>query len=53
MYNVNVNAILTLCIPWDTFHLQAETCSIEIPSLELEVGAGTLGGKFTTLEGRA
>ncbi|XP_076367073.1 zinc finger protein Zpr1 isoform X2 [Tachypleus tridentatus] len=31
--------------------LKSETCSIEIPELELEVGAGTLGGRFTTIEG--
>jgi zinc finger protein len=31
--------------------LKSETCSVEIPELELEVGGGTLGGKFTTLEG--
>lgn len=31
--------------------LKSETCSFAIPELEFEVGAGTLGGKFTTLEG--
>nr|SVE75146.1 EOG090X06TU [Daphnia dolichocephala] len=31
--------------------LKSETCSMSIPELEFEVGAGTLGGKFTTLEG--
>ncbi|XP_013787788.1 zinc finger protein ZPR1-like, partial [Limulus polyphemus] len=31
--------------------LKSETCSIEIPELVLEVGAGTLGGRFTTIEG--
>jgi len=31
--------------------LKSETCSLEIPSLELEVSGGTFGGKFTTLEG--
>nr|CAG4649358.1 EOG090X06TU [Scapholeberis mucronata]SVE93639.1 EOG090X06TU [Scapholeberis mucronata] len=31
--------------------LKSETCSMFIPELDFEVGAGTLGGKFTTLEG--
>nr|SVE73578.1 EOG090X06TU [Daphnia atkinsoni] len=31
--------------------LKSETCSMAIPELDFEVGAGTLGGKFTTLEG--
>ena len=31
--------------------LKSETCSLSIPDLDFEVGAGTLGGKFTTLEG--
>ncbi|NXE13377.1 ZPR1 protein, partial [Lophotis ruficrista] len=31
--------------------LKSETCSLEIPELELELGMGALGGKFTTLEG--
>lgn len=31
--------------------LQSETCSVEIPDLEFELGMGALGGKFTTLEG--
>lgn len=30
---------------------QSETCSISIPEIELEVGQGTLGGRFTTVEG--
>lgn len=33
------------------FLLQSETCSVEIPELEFELGMGALGGKFTTLEG--
>ncbi|NXJ79269.1 ZPR1 protein, partial [Trogon melanurus] len=37
---------LTGCSP-----LQSETCSVEIPELEFELGMGALGGKFTTLEG--
>lgn len=31
--------------------LKSETCALKIPELDFEVGAGTLGGKFTTLEG--
>uniref|UniRef100_A0A1B6GWC0 Zinc finger protein ZPR1 n=1 Tax=Cuerna arida TaxID=1464854 RepID=A0A1B6GWC0_9HEMI len=31
--------------------LKSETCSLEIPELELEVGPGALGGRFTTVEG--
>nr|CAG4650178.1 EOG090X06TU [Sida crystallina] len=31
--------------------LKSETCSLSIPELDFEVGAGTLGGRFTTLEG--
>ncbi|KAK2099506.1 hypothetical protein P7K49_020854 [Saguinus oedipus] len=31
--------------------LKSETCSVEIPELEFELGMAILGGKFTTLEG--
>ncbi|XP_014672199.1 PREDICTED: zinc finger protein ZPR1-like isoform X1 [Priapulus caudatus] len=31
--------------------LKSETCSLEIPELELIAEMGTLGGRFTTLEG--
>nr|XP_060643003.1 zinc finger protein ZPR1 isoform X2 [Anolis sagrei ordinatus] len=31
--------------------LKSETCRVEIPELEFELGMGALGGKFTTLEG--
>uniref|UniRef100_A0A2K6EJ17 Zinc finger protein ZPR1 n=1 Tax=Propithecus coquereli TaxID=379532 RepID=A0A2K6EJ17_PROCO len=31
--------------------LKSETCSVEIPELEFELGMTVLGGKFTTLEG--
>ncbi|XP_077985430.1 zinc finger protein ZPR1-like isoform X2 [Glandiceps talaboti] len=31
--------------------LKSETCEFEIPELELKMEMGTLGGKFTTLEG--
>ena len=31
--------------------LQSETCEVYIPSLDFHIAAGTLGGRFTTLEG--
>lgn len=31
--------------------LKSETCYMEIPELELEVGPAALGGRFTTVEG--
>ena len=31
--------------------LKSETCTLRIPELELELGAGTLGSRFTTVEG--
>ncbi|TPX38526.1 hypothetical protein SeLEV6574_g07752 [Synchytrium endobioticum] len=31
--------------------LKSETCGISIPEVELELGSGTLGGRFTTVEG--
>jgi zinc finger protein len=31
--------------------LKSETCGMEIPEIELVLNAGTLGGRFTTLEG--
>lgn len=31
--------------------LKSETCRIEVPELELEVGSYALGGRFTTVEG--
>lgn len=31
--------------------LKSETCDMEIPELELEVGSTILGGRFTTVEG--
>ncbi|XP_066589485.1 zinc finger protein ZPR1 [Prorops nasuta] len=31
--------------------LKSDTCRMEIPSLELQVGPTTLGGRFTTVEG--
>ena len=34
-----------------SYRLQSETASLEIPEIELELHTGTLGGKFTTIEG--
>lgn len=31
--------------------LKSETCSLECPELQLQVNPGTLGGRFTTVEG--
>lgn len=31
--------------------MQSETCSVNLPDIELELGFGTLGGVFTTVEG--
>eukprot|EP00794_Sanderia_malayensis_P011232 gene11232-12411_t len=31
--------------------LKSETCDVSIPELELEIRSGTIGGKFTTVEG--
>lgn len=31
--------------------LKSETCELQIPQLELEVGSHALGGRFTTVEG--
>lgn len=31
--------------------LKSETCGLELPELELEVGSTALGGRFTTIEG--
>lgn len=33
------------------FRFQSETCGIDIPELECEIGASGLGGRFTTIEG--
>ena len=30
---------------------QSDTCGVEVPELELELEEGTLGGRFTTVEG--
>ena len=31
--------------------LKTDTCALEIPELEIEVGFGALSGRFTTIEG--
>ena len=31
--------------------LKSETCSLLIPEIDLELSTGTLGGRFTTIEG--
>lgn len=31
--------------------LKSETCTVQVPELELEAGAGLLSGRFTTVEG--
>lgn len=31
--------------------LQSETCGMSVPEIQLVLQAGTLGGRFTTLEG--
>ncbi|KAH6562353.1 hypothetical protein BASA62_009197 [Batrachochytrium salamandrivorans] len=31
--------------------LKSETCNLSIPEIDLELGTGTLGGRFTTVEG--
>lgn len=31
--------------------LKSETCQLTIPEIELQLGTGTLGGRFTTVEG--
>jgi zinc finger protein len=31
--------------------LKSDSCSVQIPELELELGTGTLGGVYTTVEG--
>ena len=30
---------------------KSETCGLQIPEIELELTSGTLGGRFTTVEG--
>lgn len=48
-----VRFTLRVSQPWDLTRdvLKSETCSVEIPELELEAGAGIMSGRFTTVEG--
>ena len=48
---VRISLRITYPIDMSRDILKSETCSLSIPDLDFEVGAGTLGGKFTTLEG--
>lgn len=48
---VRITLRITDAIDMSRDVLKSETCSMFIPDLDLEVGPGTLGGKFTTLEG--
>lgn len=34
-----------------TYCLQSESCRLNIPEIDLELATGTLGGRFTTVEG--
>ncbi|KAF9928427.1 hypothetical protein BGZ65_006286 [Modicella reniformis] len=34
-----------------SYILQSETCGLSIPEIDLELNSGTLGGRFTTVEG--
>ncbi len=46
--------LLFLCnrlVNWLCFIFQAETATVCIPELDFEVQSGTLGGRFTTVEG--
>jgi len=38
-------------LPCNEAFIQSETCGLTIPDIELVLHAGTLGGRFTTLEG--
>lgn len=48
---VKITLRITDAIDMSRDVLKSDTCSLFIPELDFEVGAGTLGGKFTTLEG--
>ena len=43
-----IRAELTRCLLRPT---QSESCTVHIPEIELDLHPGTLGGKFTTIEG--
>lgn len=48
---VKIEVTITGKEDFDRDLLKSETCDMEIPELELEVGPNTLGGRFTTVEG--
>lgn len=48
---VRIEVTVTGKDDFDRDLLKSETCDMEIPELELEVGPATLGGRFTTVEG--
>jgi len=43
--------VLQKCIHCYITFFQSETCSLRIPQLDFEVGALSLSGRFTTIEG--
>lgn len=48
---VRIEVIITGKEDFSRDLLKSETCDMEIPELELEVGPAALGGRFTTVEG--
>lgn len=48
---VSIKLKLTDPIDMSRDVLKSETCYVLIPELDFEMSSGTLGGKFTTLEG--
>jgi zinc finger protein len=42
---------VTPSVKLDSTDIQSETCSLQIPELHFDLQEGTLGGRFTTLEG--
>ena len=40
-----------MCLASDEIVAQSETCGLTVPEIDLVLHAGTLGGRFTTLEG--
>lgn len=43
--------IINMYLLLDYYYFQSETCSLSIPQLDFEVGALSLSGRFTTIEG--
>lgn len=48
---VRIEVTVTGKVDFSRDLLKSETCDMEIPELELEVGPTILGGRFTTVEG--